>query len=115
MSISQLFVSFVILLYGIYVKTKLGLNVRRLISNTRENDYEKKRIMLLRINGVIGVIVVCYLLRAIFSVIAVTDLLGKTNLLNDFPLFALHTFSSWIPTVIPVRTRMYTPTHFYIP
>ena len=101
--ISLLAFTISLLIYGFHIKNKLSQSHGR--QTISENDLKTKLQIILRINYVLNICCVCYLIRVTLLCWVIYDTLQYKNengVTDKIPLLLWFALTGWVPTVGPV-------------
>lgn len=102
--VSLLAYTITLLIYGFHIKSKLSQSHRRQTIN--ENELKTKLQIILRINSVLNICCLCYLIRVTLLCWVIYDTLQFPNgngVTDQIPLLIWFALTGWTPTVGPVR------------
>jgi hypothetical protein len=109
--LSLLVFTLILLGYGIHIKHRLSQSYGR--QTMDENDIKRKLAIILRINSVLNICCLCYLIRVILLCWVIYDTIqfeaDSGGVTGHIPLILWFILTGWIPTVGPVRVSSPTP------
>lgn len=104
--VSLLAFTIILLVYGLHIKHKLSQG-----QTMNQVDLNRKLTIILRINSVLNVCCLCYLIRVILLCWVIYDTIqfkaDSGGLTGHIPLVLWFFLTGWIPTVGPVSTQQY--------
>jgi hypothetical protein len=102
--LSLLVFTLILLVYGIHIKQRLSQSYGR--QTMDENDIKRKLAIILRINSVLNICCLCYLIRVILLCWVIYDTIqyesDSGGVTGHIPLILWFVLTGWIPTVGPV-------------
>lgn len=104
--LSLLAFTIILIIYGVHIKSKLSQSYGR--QTLDQHDLNRKLALILRINYVLNICCLCYLIRVILLCWVIYDTIqfesDSGGVTGHIPLVLWFFLTGWIPTVGPVSS-----------